>query len=55
MATFKKTVIKEGKGDAIPVGANVTVEANLYLGPDNGNTAIWSTHQVLPTPSPHLR
>jgi FKBP-type peptidyl-prolyl cis-trans isomerase len=43
MATFTKEVIKEGSGPGITVGAQVTVEANLYLAADK--TAIWSTHK----------
>ena len=48
MATFEKKILKEGSGAPPAKGANVTVEANLYLATPNKTrgTAIWSTHQA---------
>ena len=47
MPTFEKKILKEGAGSPPAVGANVTVEANLYLAnaDKTRGTAIWSTHQ----------
>ena len=47
MSTFEKKILKEGSGSPPAKGANVTVEANLFLAnaDKSRGTAIWSTHQ----------
>jgi hypothetical protein len=56
--TFEKKILKGGSGAPPAVGANVTVEANLYLAQADKTrgTAIWSTHQpsgfLFPSASP---
>ena len=63
MATFEKNILEEGTGDPPTTGAQVTVEANLFIAnPDTkkrGTAAddkIWSTHQssgfLFPSPKP---